>query len=353
VENIDLYQVPKDLPVRNAIKVLDGGGIGFIVIVDIDNTVIGVVTDGDLRRAILSGVDLSCGVLEVANRNFVYIDIGYEEAEVENILRNTLIKHIPVLAKGRLVNIITEESFFKLKVGKTVVEKQINCPVVIMAGGNGTRLDPFTRILPKPLIPIGNKAMIEVIMDEYSKFGVSKFYVSVFHKEKMMRAYFDNDFPYEIEFLTEDEPLGTAGALKYLDHKIESPFFVSNCDIIIKDDYRHILEFHLHGNYALTLVGSMQHHSIPYGVCEIENGGELKRITEKPHYDFLVNTGMYLLNPDVLSFIPQNEFFHITDLISVLLHKGISVGVYPVSEKSYIDVGEWGEYKKALKLLSW
>jgi len=126
---------------------------------------------------------------------------------------------------------------------------------------------------------------------------------------------------------------------------------VSNCDIIIKGDYSKIYKFHKKGKYLLTLVGSMQHYTIPYGVCEIKNGGELETIREKPEYDFLVNAGMYLLEPSVLKFIPENRFYHITDLIKELQKNNQKVGVFPVSEKSYIDVGQWEEYKKTMKEL--
>ena len=188
--------------------------------------------------------------------------------------------------------------------------------------------------------------------NEYAKFGMKDFYISINHKGKMIKAYLeDHEGDYFFRYISENKFLGTAGALKYLDGKLDSPFFVSNCDIIIKDDYTKIYDFHKKGGYALTLVASMQHHTIPYGVCEIENGGDLKSIIEKPQYDFLVNTGMYVLDPEVLGYIPENEFFHITHLMEKLKKEGLKIGVYPVSEKSYIDVGQWNEYKNAMKVM--
>ena len=146
-------------------------------------------------------------------------------------------------------------------------------------------------------------------------------------------------------------PLGTAGGLKYLEKRIDTPFFVSNCDIIIQCDYFDIYKFHKKANFDLTLVSSIQHHIIPYGVCKLENDGSLKTIREKPEYDFLVNTGMYILNPDILKFIPKNKSFDMTDLIKCLKEEKKKIGVYPVSKKSWIDVGQWEEYKKATKNL--
>lgn len=221
-----------------------------------------------------------------------------------------------------------------------------------MAGGKGARLDPFTRILPKPLIPFGNDPVIKVIMDEFGKFGMNDFYISLNDKGRMVKAYFhDHDMDYRIEYIEEDKPLGTAGALKCLDGKMDGTFFVSNCDIIIQADYVSIFDFHKKGSYDLTLVGSMQQYTIPYGICDIDNGGVLKGIREKPEYDFLVNTGLYLLEPAIPQYIPENEYFDMTDLIKKIQDNGLKVGVFPISEKSWIDVGQWAEYKNTIKEL--
>ena len=352
MKDISEYQISKNSSIRYAIKKLDKGGIGFITVIDDNNKVIGILTDGDFRRAVLDRIELTTPVEKIANNNFIFLRKHYNKKEAEDLLRNPKVKHIPILDNKELVDIITEDTFFNIKREKISKKEKLNLPVIIMAGGKGTRLDPFTRILPKPLIPFGDKPIIEIIMDEYAKFGMKNFYISINHKGKMIKAYFeDHESDYSFQYIYEDKPLGTAGALKYLEGKICSSFFVSNCDIIIKDDYTKIYDFHKKGNYSLTLVGSMQHHTIPYGVCEIENGGTLKKINEKPEYDFLVNTGMYLLNPEVLKYIPENEFFHITHLIDNLKNEGFEVGVYPVSEKSWVDVGQWGEYGKSLEKL--
>lgn len=217
-----------------------------------------------------------------------------------------------------------------------------------MAVGKGTRLDPFTRILPKALIPIGDKPIIEVIMDKYAEFGMTVFYVSVIHKARMIKAFFE-DFhsDYNISFVNEGKPLGTVGSLKLLEGKINSPFFVSNCDIIINTDYTKIYKFHRKNKYDLTLVASMQHHPILYGVCKIENGGMLKEFTEKPECDFLVNIGFYVLNPDILEFIPESKYFDMTDFMNILKQRNKTIGAYPISEKSWIDIG-WEKYKETL-----
>ena len=352
MREIDFYKIPLSFSIRKTIKRMDDGGIGFVVCVDDNDIVIGVISDGDFRRAVLSGISLEKRALEIINRDFIHVPVDYEAKDIANIFQKGIAQQIPVVDGGKLVDIITEESLYLHQKTIKYKRKKLNLPVVIMAGGKGTRLEPFTHILPKPLIPIGDKPIIEIIMDNYAKFGMTRFYVSVNHKAKMIKAYFE-DFSekYHILFIDEDKPLGTAGALKFLENKIKSPFFVTNCDILIETNYLEIYKYHKQGNYSMTFVGSMQHHIIPYGVCKIDNDGELKEMKEKPEYDFLVNTGMYILNPDTFKFIPYNESFDITDLIRKLKQNNKKIGVYPVSEKSWIDIGQWEEYKKSLSML--
>jgi len=186
-------------------------------------------------------------------------------------------------------------------------------------------------------------------MDSFLKFGANDFYISVNEKGQMIKAYFhDHELPYNIQYIEEEEPLGTAGALGYLQNKIDTPFFVSNCDIIINTDYAAVLDFHTEGEYDLTLIASMRHYVIPYGVCGVDNGGDLTSIQEKPEYNFLVNTGFYVLSPSVLNLIPRDRYFDMPDLINAAQKNGMKVGVFPVSEKSWADVGQWPEYKKTL-----
>ncbi|MBO8132047.1 MAG: CBS domain-containing protein [Candidatus Marinimicrobia bacterium] len=347
---IDKYTIMYNYTIRESIKRMDEIGIGFIAVTNEFGKICGVVTDGDFRRAILKGVSLDDDVIKIANKRFISIDPKYSDKEIKDIFKKNPIKHIPVIKNGKLVDLIIKEKFYSGE--ESIKYNQINLPVVIMAGGRGERLDPFTRILPKPLIPIGDKTVIEIIMDEYAKFGMKNFYISINYKGKMIKAYFE-DFAgdYNISFIQEEKPLGTIGALKYLVGEIYTPFCVSNCDIIIKSDYTEIYKFHKKNGYIITIVCSLQHHIIPYGICEIENGGILKMFIEKPRYDLLVNTGMYIFNPEVLDYIPKNEAFDITDLIKIILKKGKRVGVFPISEKSWLDVGQWEEYKETIKYL--
>ena len=349
MQKINFYKIQEDIPIRNAIKKLDEGGIGFIVCINQNDEVTGILTDGDFRRAILKGINLQKQVYNIMNKNFYFLEFNYKEEEAKKVFKDTVASRIPVLKDRKLIDIIIKEKYFKINGEEITKKSQINLPVVIMAGGKGTRLDPFTKILPKALIPIDDKPIIELIMDKFAAFGITNFYISVNHKSKMIKAFFEDfNSNYNISFIDENIPLGTAGGLKYLEKKIDTPFFVSNCDIIIQCDYFEIYKFHKKGNFDLTLVSSIQHHIIPYGVCKLESDGCLKTIREKPEYNFLVNTGMYILNPDILQFIPKNKSFDMTDLIKYLKEKKKKIGVYPVSEKSWIDIGQWEEYRKAI-----
>ena len=347
MSKVNQYLVQKDEPIRKAINLLNEGGRKIIFVVDIKNRLYGALTDGNIRRWIVKTGGIKGKVGDICNKNPIYFEKDYSIGKTREILLSEKIEAIPVVDKERkIIKILFWDDIFKEEKKDFT---QIYLPVVIMAGGKGTRLDPFTRILPKPLIPIDDKAIIEVIMDDYAKFGIKKFYITINHKAKIIKAYFEEQKSnYNLEFIEEDTPLGTAGALKLLENKINTSFFVSNCDIIIKEDYAKMYDFHKENNFALTLVVSMQHHIIPYGVCEIENGGILKRVNEKPEYDFLVNTGMYLLNPETFRFIPDNKFYNITDLIFDLKKNNYKVGVYPVSEKAWLDIGQWDKYKSSL-----
>jgi NDP-sugar pyrophosphorylase family protein len=288
-------------------------------------------------------------VIKVCNNNPKSVNENYRLDEVKHLMVTLLIECIPVVKDDKQISeVLTWEQVF---VDKHPIQKgQLDLPVVVMAGGKGTRLDPFTRVLPKPLIPINDKPIIEIIMDKFGEYGVKEFYLSVNHKSRMIRSYFEevND-RYTINYIEEEEPLGTAGSLRSLVDRINDSVLVVNCDTIIESDYNELVKFHNDKGNDLTLVVSLKHYVIPFGVCEIENGGELKEIKEKPESDLLVNTGMYVIRKRALKIIPENQFFNITDLIEKCKKQGHKVGVFPISDKCWIDIGHWDEYQNAIE----
>jgi NDP-sugar pyrophosphorylase family protein len=231
---------------------------------------------------------------------------------------------------------------------------KLEIPIVIMAGGKGTRLDPFTRILPKALIPINDKTILELIIEKFLKYSVVKFHLSINHKAKIIKSYFEElQTNYSIEYLYESKPLGTAGGLKQLIGKVEKELLVTNCDIIIDTNYTAVLDHHRKNGNDITLVASQKQYVIPYGICEIENGGELIKINEKPEYSLLISTGMYILNSEILKYIPDNQFYHMTHLIEEVKKNRGKIGVYQINEDSWIDSGEWTEFKDAVEKLKY
>jgi dTDP-glucose pyrophosphorylase len=348
MQNINDIIVAHNISLKEAFKTLDKGGVGIVLVVDEENAFYGIMTDGDFRRAILASVSLDTIVRDVCNSKYSYLPHHYNDSDVRELFKNPKIRHIPVLKNNEVFDLILRHEFQGLQTrAKT---SPIDTPVVIMAGGKGSRLDPFTRILPKPLIPIGDKTILETIIDKFSQYSVNQFYITLNYKSNIIRAYFDDLNPdYSLTYIHEDKPLGTAGALKFLEAKINQPFIVTNCDILIDADYADLVEHHIKENNDITIVASLKHYNIPYGICEIENGGELKGITEKPEYSFLVNTGMYVLNPSVLAQIPSNELFHATDLVDKIKFSGGKVGIYPINENAWMDTGEWEEYNVTAK----
>ena len=255
---------------------------------------------------------------------------------------------MPVLDnKNNLIDVIFWEDLFAETERN---EEKLDLPVIIMAGGKGTRMRPLTNVIPKPLIPIDDKTIAEHIIYNFQKIGCNNFYISINYKSEMIKDYFNKlDKNYNVEFFEEEKPLGTAGSLHLLNGKTKKTFFISNCDILINEDYREIYKYHKEYKNELTIVGSFRHYPIPYGTLETGNEGKLISLQEKPQLSFLINSGMYILEPHLIDEIPQNEFFHITDLIEKIKARNGRVGVFPVSEKSWIDIGEWDKYLEMIK----
>lgn len=305
----------------------------------------GLLTIGDIQRAILKDTNLNSPISLIIDKNKIYALDSDNIEVVKNKMLRLRAECMPVLSeKGDLLDVYFWRDFFT---GKRIKQK-INLPVVIMAGGKGSRLKPLTNVIPKPLIPINDKTIIEEIMDRFVEYECQQFYLSVNYKAGLIKYYFDklNNEKYSIDYFQETKPLGTAGSLSLLKDKINTTFFVSNCDILIDQDYYEILKYHKENKNEITIVSTLKHYSIPYGTIETTKGGVLTKLEEKPELTFQINSGMYLLEPELLHEIPENEFFHITDLIDNMINSGRNVGVFPVSEGSWKDIGEWSEYLK-------
>lgn len=329
-----------------ALKQMDASHHKLLVVVK-DGKFFNLISIGDIQRAILKGVDLNSPLDGILRSDTKVASSHDDRQNVEQYVRQRKNEFMPIVDdNGNLVDVVFWDDLFHTRVGRRT--EDFNLPVVIMAGGQGTRLRPLTNVLPKPLIPIGEQTMMEDIMDRFVECGCKDFFVSVNYMADFIRHYFENfsKHNYNIEYFQEGKPLGTAGSLHLLKGKINDTFFVSNCDSIIEEDYGEILRYHRDNQNEITVVSAMKSVYIPYGTLETGDGGLLKSIQEKPELTYKVNTGMYILEPHLIEEIPQDEFYHITFLIEKLMHEGRRVGVYPINEGSWIDVGNWDEYLK-------
>lgn len=338
--------IASDSSILSALKQMDASHHKLLIVVK-DGKFFNLLSIGDIQRAIIKGIDLNSSLDGILRPDTKVASIHESKERVEEIVRQRKNEFMPIVDdEGNLVDVVFWDDLFHTRVGRRTAD--FNLPVVIMAGGQGTRLRPLTNVLPKPLIPIGEQTMMEDIMDRFVECGCKDFYVSVNYMADFIRHYFDNfsKHNYNIEYFQEDKPLGTAGSLHLLKGKIKDTFFVSNCDSILDEDYGEILRYHRDNNNEITVVSVMKTTYIPYGTLETGENGLLKSIQEKPELTFKINTGMYILEPHLLKEIPSDRVYHITFLIDKLVQEGRRVGVYPVNEGSWTDIGNWDEYMK-------
>jgi dTDP-glucose pyrophosphorylase len=335
--------------ISNALKKIKNSGSNCLLVAT-RLKLLGTLTDGDIRKAILDGKKISHTVKNIYNRNpFCIRKKEYREDIVSKAFLEKKYTLIPILDdNNKIISTLSWDQFF----GKKLHKKPISNPLVVMAGGYGTRMMPFTNVLPKPLIPLGDQTVIEVIINRFHRYGIKDVFVSINYKSLIMKAFFQELKPtYKVNFLQESKPLGTIGVLSKLT-KQSKPIFVSNCDILVDTDYRDIIEYHKESKSDLTIVASSKETIIPYGVCNISKEGYLASIDEKPKINHLINCGLYLINPDLLRLIPKNKRFDITDLFNLMIKKNLRIGVFPVSDDAWVDVGQWDVYRKAIKELS-
>lgn len=351
-EKIKSNSIQKGATLIQALTRMDELEKKLLIVFD-ENTYIGLVSIGDIQRAIIKNQHLNSSIEAVMRKNIRVCCINDSKEKIKLQMLEFRTECMPVLdEKNELIDIVFWEDEFSESVEQNL--ENLDIPVVIMAGGLGTRMQPLTNVIPKPLIPLKNKTIIEIIIDKFKSFGIFNFYLTVNYKHEMIKQYFDSipNKSYKIEYFLEDKPLGTAGSLKLFTNKINTTFFVSNCDILIEQDYREIYKYHTENKNEITLVGSVKNFSIPYGTLETGKDGQLISMKEKPEMNFLINSGLYILEPSVFNDIPENKLFHITDLINCLMQEKRKVGVFPVSEKSWFDIGEWDEYLKTLREFS-
>ena len=334
----------------SALRKMDGHRTKLVFVFDGDKFE-SILTIGDIQRAIIRHSTLTDPVSTILDIDKIYASDKDSIEQIKEVMMKELIDCMPVMNDNReIVNVLFWHDVFTESVAKQ--REKIELPVVIMAGGKGTRLKPITNVIPKPLIPVGDKTILEEIMNQFEGIGTKKFYMSVNYKADMMEYYLSQlDHKYDIEFFMEEKPLGTIGSVALLKGKITTPFFVSNCDIVIDQDYRDVYDYHKENQNDITIVTAVKSIRIPYGVIETGENGLMTGLKEKPEQTYMINTGVYILNPELIDEIPEGEFFHITHLMEKVKARGGRVGCFPVSENAWRDMGEWPEYLKMINVL--
>lgn len=342
---MEKYLATGELHVVPAMEQIDQGAKGILFVVDHEKRLVGCVTDGDIRRWLIKTADLTGMISQIMYTRPKYV-LEHDTVDYEAYMERNAISAVPVLDQEKhIVDIIFRHG------GNTVVDAKkkllADVPVIIMAGGKGTRLYPYTKILPKPLIPIGDIPIIERIMNEYVEYGARDFYLTVNYKKGMIKSYFDDIQPdYRITYVNEEKPLGTGGSISLIGKQFDVPVIVANCDSLIKTDLADIYLQHQKSGNKITVVSSLKNVVIPYGVIRVKQQGIIESMEEKPRHSYLINTGMYVVDPDMLDLIPKDTFYHMTDLIEDAMKQEFQVGVYPVSEDSFLDMGEFAEMKR-------
>ncbi|SCW81928.1 CBS domain-containing protein [Lachnospiraceae bacterium C10] len=340
---IEQFIGTREMSIMDAMEKIDKNAKGLLFIIDPKGILEGCISDGDIRRWIIRTGQLKGKVNDAMNCSPKWIYETQEHMGID-MMKKYQIDVIPILdIDKRIIAILTDDDN-ELPLRNHDELKDI--PVFVMAGGKGTRLYPYTKILPKPLVPIGEMPIIERIMEYFSAQGMSRFFVSVNYKKEILKAYLNELSQYNISYVEEDRPLGTAGSIKLAEYEMPDVFYVTNCDIIVKADYSKMLEYHNQNGNDMTIIASLKNTTLPYGVLHTKEEGIITSLEEKPRQNYLVNTGMYILNRECLDFIPDGAFYHMTDLANELLKQKKKVGAFPVSENSFFDMGEFSELQR-------
>lgn len=338
----DRIIISDKISLLDALGIMDENNRKLLVVCD-NNMFIGVVSIGDIQRAILKKMDLSLPVSNIIRKKVTYASVSDDIEKVKARMKEEKIESMPVIDdNGILTDIIEWEDLFLPYESKR--NDMLGLPVVIMAGGKGTRLLPLTNVIPKPLIPISDKTIIEEIMTKFLESGCDRFYISVNYMMETIKEYFNKKKDWNVEFIQEKKPLGTGGSLYLLKNKIDSTFFVTNCDTLVDIDLSSLLDYHRSSGNIITTVAALKTIKIPYGTLETKDNGIVDKVTEKPNLVLQINSGFYVLEPEVLNYIEDEVFLNLPELIQRLIDDGKNVGAFPVPEGSWTDMGNWDEY---------
>ena len=347
---IKKFTVFENSTIYNAIKSINRNTLKTLLVVKKNNIFAGTVTDGDIRRALIKGVNIKSKLINIYNRKSKYFFKNkIDQNKTKNLFAKNQYDLIPVLnRKKELVDILHKNKIFNTK--KSTKKKLTNSIVVITAGGKGTRLSPFTKILPKPLVPIKGKPILEIIIEKFKQFKINKFYLTTHFKSRIIEAYLKETYlaPF-VKIVYEKKPLGTIGSLSNLKRIKAKNIIITTCDTLINIDYKKFLDFHLKNKNAITIAAAKHKYSIPYGVCDIEKNNQLKELIEKPKYSYLMNSGMYIFDKKLLNLMQENRYIDFDKFLKKMQTKNYKVGVFKINSTNVQDFGKWNDFEKSIK----
>jgi len=335
------YFISPRSSIRDAIEVIDNGAAQVALVVDSNKKLLGLVTDGDVRRGIIKNLSLDGAVSSIMTNSPLVLSLGAKKAEILQLMREKLIHHIPLVdGNGCICSLEVLDDLLK--------KRSLSNPVVIMAGGKGERLGSLTKNCPKPMLEVNGKPILETILEKCIDAGFNNFYFSVNYLKDKIIEYFETGEKWgvNITYLEEDEPLGTCGSLKLLPNNLVDDILVLNGDVLTDLEYDRFMTYHQKSSNAMTVSTRSHRVRIPFAVMT-SSGAKLERFVEKPMYDFQVNAGVYILNPSLIEKIPS-KFYNMTDLVDDLLDSKSAVGVFPIHE-NWKDIGNPIDFKEAVK----
>lgn len=331
-----------DVRIHEAIEIIDRSSQQIAIVADEEGKLLGTVTDGDIRRGILKGIPMDSPVSRIMNPHPIKIPKITDQNSILNILRVNRVRHLPVVDEaGRVVGLE--------RLDELLAESRCDSWVVVMAGGLGNRLGTLTRNCPKPMLKIGTKPVLETILEQFIRQGFSRFCISVNYKAEQVKEYFGNGSKWraEIHYIDESRQMGTAGSLSMFPFETQRPIVVINGDVLTKLSFEQLLSFHLEHQAKATIAVTTYDYQVPYGVIKA-NHDRLIGFEEKPVYASFINAGVYVLNPEVLNYIPKNFRFDMNSLFEAMLQKGEPVCIFPIREY-WIDIGRMSDFYQAGK----
>jgi len=340
MKNIENIKLRQNATIKEALEIIDSGAMQIALVVDDNDKLLGTLTDGDIRRGILMGLDLDSSIETIVFKEPAVAKISSTKEEILKIALSKKLHQIPIVDDNGIV--------LDLKEIEELVEPKIKTNrVILMVGGLGTRLRPLTQDMPKPMLKVGNKPILQTIVEKFAEYGFVNITMCVNFNASIIRDYFGDgkEFGVNIDYVLEQKRMGTAGALSLLKERPSEPFFVMNGDLLTNVNFEHIFNYHMLNKATATMCVREYDYEVPYGVVKM-NDNKIIEIAEKPVQKFFVSAGIYMLSPEILDLIPKNEFYDMPALFEKLIKLSKNVISFPIREY-WLDIGRMEEYQRA------